>query len=691
MSSQTPRNCNNGVVAKNSCDDSGEKQLTHNTLPGIQGGKEGEHYHLTLEEKSKLSNEAGYEFKVEKGKRDGYTPLDGTAKVPLWHLPDHLLNPEPGPEGPPGLRGPIGPVGPIGEDGPDGPQGEPGLGINILGSDTVANILARVAVEIGDAWIATDTGTDSNGVPVAINDILRASDINTPTSYANIGPILGPEGPTGPIGPEGPIGVAATADAGTTTTLAPGVPATVTNTGDTSAAVFDFGIPEGLVGATGTPGTPGVDGLDGPQGIQGEPGPSGIGINILGSDTVANILAKVAVTIGDSWIATDTGTDSAGLPVVIDDILRATNILTPTHYANIGPIIGPTGLTGPEGAQGIPGVAATVSAGTATGLAAGTPPTVANSGTTAAAVFDFGIPAGAQGVQGIQGIPGADSNVPGPAGGIGPEGPIGLPGVDGADGEKGDGWSGGSYDTGTGITTFTSDDGLGFATADLRGGQGIEGPAGPQGIQGIDGPAGPTGPASTVPGPEGPEGDPGNQGPQGPQGPAGEPVDVIDYLTSLDSDAALSANMGTKLNNEKAPIVSPVFQQDAIVLGPLEVQEELGVTQGSYNYYGLGCRRSNGNVSSAFYKDEDVNATVIINYTSSQLVETLFSLSGGNASISSQTGAILTPTEPEHLVNKTYADAILLAAEKRIEVIVSAMQDKIDQLENIITALGDGS
>jgi hypothetical protein len=44
--------------------------------------------------------------------------------------------------------------------------------------------------------------------------------------------------------------------------------------------------------------------------------------------------------------------------------------------------------------EGPPGAAATIAAGTATALAATAPPTVTNSGTGSAAVFDFGIPAG---------------------------------------------------------------------------------------------------------------------------------------------------------------------------------------------------------------------------------------------------------------------------------------------------------
>lgn len=52
------------------------------------------------------------------------------------------------------------------------------------------------------------------------------------------------------------------------------------------------------------------------------------------------------------------------------------------------------------GTPGPPGTAATIAAGTATGLAAGAPPTVTNSGSSSAAVFNFGIPAGATGTLG---------------------------------------------------------------------------------------------------------------------------------------------------------------------------------------------------------------------------------------------------------------------------------------------------
>ncbi len=62
-----------------------------------------------------------------------------------------------------------------------------------------------------------------------------------------------------------------------------------------------------------------------------------------------------------------------------------------------------------------------------------------------------------------------------------------TPGVLGGSGVDGKGWTGGSYASGTGIVTFTSDDGLGFVTDDLRGTNGTDGDDGADGSDGADG------------------------------------------------------------------------------------------------------------------------------------------------------------------------------------------------------------
>ena len=165
---------------------------------------------------------------------------------------------------------------------------------------------------------------------------------------------------TAPLVKQGVPGIAATINVGTTTTTAPGGNATVNNSGTSSAAVFNFGIPRGDVGPTGATGATGNT----------------------GSAATIDAGTATAVATGNPPTVTNSGTSSAAI-------------------FNFGI---PTGATGATGATGSTGAAATVAAGTTTTGAAGSSAAVVNSGTTAAAVFDFTIPQGLQGIQGIQGV-----------------------------------------------------------------------------------------------------------------------------------------------------------------------------------------------------------------------------------------------------------------------------------------------
>ena len=73
----------------------------------------------------------------------------------------------------------------------------------------------------------------------------------------------GATGPTGSTGPTGPTGAAATIAVGTVTTGAAGSSATVTNSGTSGAATFDFAIPRGDTGATGPTGATAATGATG--------------------------------------------------------------------------------------------------------------------------------------------------------------------------------------------------------------------------------------------------------------------------------------------------------------------------------------------------------------------------------------------------------------------------------------------
>jgi collagen type VII alpha len=163
----------------------------------------------------------------------------------------------------------------------------------------------------------------------------------------------GATGLTGPAGSTGSAGAAATITVGTTATGAAGSNATVANVGSSSAAIFDFSIPQGATGATGATGTAG---------------------------SAATIAVGTVSTgaAGSSAVVTNAGTSSAA---VFNFTL-------------------PQGLTGSTGTAG---TAATIAVGTVTPLAAGSNPTVTNSGTANAATFNFGIPAGATGSTGTAG------------------------------------------------------------------------------------------------------------------------------------------------------------------------------------------------------------------------------------------------------------------------------------------------
>ena len=188
--------------------------------------------------------------------------------------------------------------------------------------------------------------------------ILQASaSLGTPTTtgvysvLVNIQQIISVT--AGPQGPVGNTGTAATVSVGSTTTLAAGSSATVSNSGTSSAAVFNFGIPQGV------------------QGLQGN----------TGSAATVSVGSTTTLSAGSSATVSNSGTSSAGV-------------------FNFGI---PQGIQGIQGLQGNNGSAATINVGTTTTLSAGSSATVSNSGTSSAAVFNFGIPKGDQGDQGPKG------------------------------------------------------------------------------------------------------------------------------------------------------------------------------------------------------------------------------------------------------------------------------------------------
>jgi len=197
------------------------------------------------------------------------------------------------------------------------------------------------------------------------------------SAWINVGEIAGP---IGPAGADGADGTAATIAVGTVTTGAAGSSAAVANSGTTSAAVFDFTIPQGNKGDKGDTGE---------TGPQGPAGADGTSFTVLG----------LYATLSDLQTAHPTG--SAGNAYAVGTAESNTIYnwdIDTSAWVNIGNLQGPAGVAG---------TAATITVGTVTTGAAGSDATVTNSGTTSAAVFNFSIPQGIQGIQGIQGETGA--------------------------------------------------------------------------------------------------------------------------------------------------------------------------------------------------------------------------------------------------------------------------------------------
>jgi microcystin-dependent protein len=242
-----------------------------------------------------------------------------------------------------GNTGPVGPVGPV------GPQGGPGPPLHIKGSVPDASHLPTTGNQVSDMWVTAndghghawdgtqwvDTGNfqgpqgvQGPAATVAVGSTItappgsQANVTNSGSSSAAVFNFTIPQGQTGNTGSVGPPGPAATIVAGTTSTGSPGTPATVTNVGSTSAAVFNFVIPQGVQGVQGNQGIQGI------QGAQGVPGPP---LTVKGTVPTSTSLPSSGNSYGDLWIALDTGHGWCWNP--------------PGTWVDTGPFQGPPGPT----------------------------------------------------------------------------------------------------------------------------------------------------------------------------------------------------------------------------------------------------------------------------------------------------------------------------------------------------------
>ena len=180
----------------------------------------------------------------------------------------------------------------------------------------------------------------------------------------------GPQGPTGPTGPRGEIGPqgeqgiqgekgvpgqAATIKLGTVNTGDAGSDVIITNSGTTTAAVWNITIPRGATGAPGAKGDKGdigpigPQGPTGPQGERGETGKDGTGVTIKGSYESEEALkaAHPTGTAGDAYLVAGNLYVWSG-----EDWTNVGEIKGPKGDKGDTGAVGPTGPQGPQGLQG---------------------------------------------------------------------------------------------------------------------------------------------------------------------------------------------------------------------------------------------------------------------------------------------------------------------------------------------------
>jgi hypothetical protein len=266
---------------------------------------------------------------------------------------------------------------PRGLVGPQGPQGAPGQAFN---ATTGADFTAANPPTVQVLTLNTTTGL-FQGVVLNIDPIgyYQVQDVISPTQCHVVNTGTATNAPAGTVspsgsnvlgtGPEGPPGTAATIAAGNTTTLPPGNAASVTQRGTPDAAIFDFGIPQGVVGPQGNDGAPGAPGAAGNDGV---------------TPTVD---------------AGTTSTLSPGQPAAVTQ--RGTPTAVIFDFAIPEGDVGATGPAGAQGPQGTPGAAATITAGNTSTSAPGSNALVTQRGTAQAAIFDFAIPRGDVGATGL--------------------------------------------------------------------------------------------------------------------------------------------------------------------------------------------------------------------------------------------------------------------------------------------------
>lgn len=285
--------------------------------------------------------------------------------------------------------------------------GAPGTSASVTNTGSASAAVLDFVIPKGDKGDTGDTGaTGSPGEAATVtvgttttgNPGTNASVTNSGTQSAAVLDF------TIPRGAKGDAGDSATITVGTTTTGQPGTNASVTNSGTQSAAVLNFTIPRGDKGDQGNPGTPGSPGAAATIAVgtttTGNPGTNA---SVTNSGTSSAAVFNFTIPKGAKGDPGDPGTPGTAATIAVGTT-QTGNPGTSASVVNSGTssaaVLDFTIPMGAKGDQGNPGSAATVAVGTVTTGLPGTSATVTNVGTSSAAVFDFTIPRGDKGEAG---------------------------------------------------------------------------------------------------------------------------------------------------------------------------------------------------------------------------------------------------------------------------------------------------
>ena len=153
--------------------------------------------------------------------------------------------------------------------------------------------------------------------------------------------------------------------------------------------------PQGIQGVQGVQGETGPQGPQGPKGPQGVKGDDGISPTVTVTQLVNGYHVEIVSAGGTESFDVydgadgDDGTDGISPTVTVTQLVNGYHV----EIVSAGGTEQFDVYNGTDGTDGTDGAAATVAVGSVSVLEAGATPTVVNSGTTAAAVLDFGIPA----------------------------------------------------------------------------------------------------------------------------------------------------------------------------------------------------------------------------------------------------------------------------------------------------------